>query len=128
MANRPGKLSSLTINGVALQMVDGSVTESADDIDVTNTESSGFYTSLAGILRLDISFNAVWTDTSNQMPSGSTPGIIGGAQLSVTFTLYSGKTFTGTIQIDNVAYNTAVRDAVRYSVTGHCTGSYTDPS
>ena len=44
MANRPGKLSSLTINGVALQMVDGSVTESADDIDVTNTESRGFYT------------------------------------------------------------------------------------
>lgn len=126
MAASAGKLSSLVINGTTMKMVSGSVKENADNIDVTNTASNGFYECIAGILKLSINADCIWE--SDALPSGDPPNIVAGQQEAITFTLGSAKSFTGTIQFDDVSYNTEVKGAVKYSFSGVCTGSYTDPS
>lgn len=126
MAYRCGKDSSITMGGTTLPMKQGTFTDSCEDVDVTNTTSSGYYECIAGVIKGEFSGTFVWKDDA--MPNSNPPNLVSGQTVACVLTLYSGKSFTGTLFVRDVRYGTAVRDHVSYDVSGPFTGSYTLPS
>lgn len=126
MTFHSGYVSKLEVSGVELDMTSGSFTDSAEEVDVTNTTSGGFREVIAGLRTGELEATVNWQD--DKLPNSSPPNLVAGRSVAVSFTLIDGKLFAGTLFCRQVQYNTAVRDKIAYRIQGRMSGSYSLPS
>ncbi len=96
-------------------------------VEITNAGGGGFAEFLPGVVSAQVRISLLWD--SDELPNQA-PGLVEGGSVSCTLQCGStDKTFTGTMMIESVSYESVVRGPpVRLEVAGRFTGPYTRPS
>jgi hypothetical protein len=130
MATTPfaGNQGKITCGGTAVHVTKWTAAAEAPFLDTTDSSTAGYQTGIAGIKKLQATFDG-WYDSTNP-PFASPPNLNPGA--SITFALYlkdsSGPQITGTGICTNVTVNSVVNAVVNFSGTLESTGSFSLPT
>lgn len=127
MSFHSGKQGKVAAGGVDLPVTGWQGNFAADRVDVTSTAGGGFAEYIAGVLRGEVQFEALWDDVA--LPNANPPNLVEGQTVAVALhCAATGKTFAGNVLVDSMRYDSRVRGRVSYRCGGSFTGSYTRPS
>ena len=103
-----GVNATLTIDGTALAVTDGSYTVDTDTDDMSNNQSGGWEEDVPGFNKANGSVQAIY--------KGSTPPPLKSGQLhNLVISIPGGPGISGAVRVKNVKKNLTVKGGVKYS-------------
>ena len=105
----PGKNLSVTVNSTVLTVMTSNLTQESEEIDVTNTTSSGNYECIAGIKTTSFDYEMV-------MDSTSLESLATGVEYTASWAVSGGHSASGTVILFSKSHKAGAKGA--YTVSG----------
>ncbi len=114
------KNATVTVNGTAYSVMDGSLKEDMDGEEVTNIQSGGYFEEVLTIKKMVFSGIKVVYD-SNNVPSWGL-----GSVVTLALSIPGGTSFSGSVNVKSIDRKLiTVRGAYTFTFDGNSNGPYT---